>query len=215
MFTWICPKCGKEVPPSYSECPNCEATGQAAAAGQPAAPASAPPANPVPPRTAAARPQHVGVPGWILSIVFAALFVGLGVGAFFLFRSAPAQPAAPQPAAAFETPATQVAASAQQSNPALRNLELTGLRLTEDKRQKAYLQFVVVNHSGADLGEVGAKVELRSTKAGPADPPVGTFAFKTSLGPYEAKDVKAPIETKLRVYELPDWQFLRTEIIGQ
>src|SRR5689334_5275888 len=23
MFTWICPKCGREVPPSYDECPDC------------------------------------------------------------------------------------------------------------------------------------------------------------------------------------------------
>lgn len=23
MFTWICPKCGREVPPAYTECPNC------------------------------------------------------------------------------------------------------------------------------------------------------------------------------------------------
>ncbi len=24
MFTWICPQCGAEVPPSYNECPNCK-----------------------------------------------------------------------------------------------------------------------------------------------------------------------------------------------
>ncbi len=23
MFTWICPKCGREVPPAYNDCPNC------------------------------------------------------------------------------------------------------------------------------------------------------------------------------------------------
>jgi hypothetical protein len=23
MFTWICPQCGREVPPAYTECPNC------------------------------------------------------------------------------------------------------------------------------------------------------------------------------------------------
>jgi hypothetical protein len=40
---------------------------------------------------------------------------------------------------------------------------------------------------------------------------VGTFAFKISLGPYESKEIKAPLSTRLRVYELPDWQFLRAE----
>src|ERR1035438_3119946 len=25
MFTWICPTCGREVPPAYNECPDCAA----------------------------------------------------------------------------------------------------------------------------------------------------------------------------------------------
>ena len=38
---------------------------------------------------------------------------------------------------------------------------------------------------------------------------VGNFSFKLpSLGPYESKDLSAPLNTKLRVYELPDWQNL-------
>jgi hypothetical protein len=150
-----------------------------------------------------------------LSIVFAAVFIGLGVGAFVLFRSSPAQPAPAQPAVALETPAGQVAPAVQQANPAFKNLELAGLRLTEDKKRKAFLQFVIVNHSGADLGDIAARVSLKTTKAGPEDPPVGTLSFKTSLGPYESKDIRVPVDTKLRVYELPDWQFLRAEITGQ
>lgn len=35
MFTWICPQCGREVPPSYTECPDC--TRKVAGTGQPAA----------------------------------------------------------------------------------------------------------------------------------------------------------------------------------
>ncbi|HXM42895.1 MAG TPA: hypothetical protein VN924_16700 [Bryobacteraceae bacterium] len=34
MFTWICPHCGREVPPSYDACPDCAAREQAG--GQPA-----------------------------------------------------------------------------------------------------------------------------------------------------------------------------------
>ncbi len=51
MFTWICPKCGTEVPPSYNDCPNCAAREKAAAA----APVSAPP----PPVVAPAPPPMV------------------------------------------------------------------------------------------------------------------------------------------------------------
>jgi hypothetical protein len=48
MFTWICPQCGREVPPAYAECPDCgpkNAAGPpppAATAGNPAGPAAPP-----------------------------------------------------------------------------------------------------------------------------------------------------------------------------
>jgi hypothetical protein len=32
------------------------------------------------------------------------------------------------------------------------------------------------------------------------------------LSPYEAKNMRAPLESKLRVYELPDWQFIRADV---
>ncbi|MGE5567449.1 MAG: hypothetical protein ACM3S5_00280 [Rhodospirillales bacterium] len=128
-------------------------------------------------------------------------------------REEPAQAAQAAAAApAFETPALQQAAA--QINPAYRHVELTGLRLMEEKR-RVFLQFVLVNHSAMDLGDLSSKVDIKSIKAGPADPPIGTFEFKTSLGPYEAKNLKVPVDTKLRAYELPDWQFLRAEIKGQ
>ncbi len=49
MFTWICPQCGREVPPAYNDCPNCRDL--AAQSQQPAAPPSpqAPPLPGVPP----------------------------------------------------------------------------------------------------------------------------------------------------------------------
>ena len=55
MFTWICPQCGREVPPSYSECPTCAENRQRAAQGLPpvgVAPAAAPPQAPTPPQPA-------------------------------------------------------------------------------------------------------------------------------------------------------------------
>jgi hypothetical protein len=150
-----------------------------------------------------------------MSLLFAGTFILVGVAAFLMFRSKPAVQPAPEPAAAaMETPVAQSSPAAQ-ANPALRNLELTGLRLTEDPKRKTFLQFVVVNHSGADLGELNLKVNLKAVASRQDQATVGTFEFKTTLGPYEAKDLKVPLETKLRVYELPDWQYLRTEIIGQ
>lgn len=55
MFTWICPQCGREVPPSYSECPTCAENRQRAAHGLPpvgVAPAASQPQAPPPPQPA-------------------------------------------------------------------------------------------------------------------------------------------------------------------
>ena len=56
MFTWICPKCGTEVPPSYNDCPNCEAREKAAAAAS--KPVAAPiPVIPIPPPAPVIAPE--------------------------------------------------------------------------------------------------------------------------------------------------------------
>lgn len=55
MFTWICPRCGREVPPAYTECPDCEKAEQPSAAG-PTGPV--PPVPPAQPEYAPAAPVH-------------------------------------------------------------------------------------------------------------------------------------------------------------
>jgi hypothetical protein len=124
----------------------------------------------------------------------------------------PGKEASTTAAAPLEAPTS--ASPAVQPLAEFKNIELTGLRLTEDAKQKATVQCIVVNHSGADLGEISARVDLKAVTSKDQEP-VGSFVFKTSLGPYESKDLKAPLTTKLRVYELPDWQFLRAEITGK
>jgi len=123
------------------------------------------------------------------------------------------QAAAPPPPSRAAQIQNATAVTTAQSNPEFKDLELIGFRLTEDEKQKAFVQFVAVNHSGADLGEIGARAELKAITASDKVP-VGTFEFQVPLGPWESKDVKVPLETKLRVYELPDWQFLRADITG-
>ncbi len=55
MFTWICPQCGREVPPSYNDCPDCAA--KAAEASSAAPPAATPgPAAPAQPSSEPAPP---------------------------------------------------------------------------------------------------------------------------------------------------------------
>ena len=91
-------------------------------------------------------------------------------------------------------------------------LEIAGFRLTEPKPGKLGVKFVVINHSEADLGDITLKLRLKSTASAPEDPPITEVEAKVlGLGPQEVKDVGGTGDTELRVYELPDWQFLRAE----
>ncbi len=210
MFTWICPQCGREVPPSDNECPDC-ANRKVTRERQP---------SPVRGSTGALKPApptraRGHLPGWLLSVIFAVVFVGLGGAAYFGYRHLRGgkQPAdavdleSPAGAATDPTPAPKAPSIVD------RYVEVAGLRLTEDLKQNAQVRFLVVNHSGAEIVNLAGSVTLRPSTAKPEDPGVGTFSFKVpSLQPYEAKDLTAPVRTKLRAYEIPDWQFLRVDI---
>lgn len=214
MFTWICPKCKSEVPPAYSECPNCAAGAKAPAEKEspPSAPAAAQtPPRPSPPQPAAAARQTL-LPGWALTVLFALGFAVLLGGGYFAYQGLTQKNAAPRPASPpLDTPRLPSNAEVK-AHPMTRYIEVTGLRLTEDAKQRAFVQFLVVNHSAAEIVGLAANVNLKAVTAKGEQEPVGTFSFKIPLlGPYESKELKGSVTTKLRVYELPDWQFLRAD----
>jgi hypothetical protein len=213
MFTWVCPNCGREVPPSASECPDCAeqssrtpAERRAAAAGQRPDPAAPLPGGYV---------RGAGLPLWLLTILFAAGFGALGVGAFVAYRhftgggdlsldSTRAEVARAAGAAASGTLSPEVL---------LKFLEVTGIRLIEEDAAKTGVAFLVVNHSRAPLTDLAGTVTLRPSTAKPGKEIVGIFGFEhLSLGPFESREMRAPLKTTLRPYELPDWQFLRAEL---
>jgi hypothetical protein len=103
-----------------------------------------------------------------------------------------AQPAAPA------IPAHYVATNT--SNPVAKYVELVGFRINEKSPGHLEIQFGVVNHSEADIGDVKMTINLI------------TFpATVSKLGPSELKSATVQVPTKMRVYELPDWQFLKAD----
>lgn len=97
-------------------------------------------------------------------------------------------------------------------HPYAKYIELAGFRLTESKPGQLEVKFVAVNHSEADLGDLDLNIRLRTTTAKPDDPPVAEFQAKVpALASLEIHDVTATVNTKMRIYELPDWQFLRAD----
>jgi hypothetical protein len=117
--------------------------------------------------------------------------------------------------AAAETSDTSAAAASSGAGKAsgdLKYLEVTGLRLTEEGK-KPQISMIVVNHASAELTDVKATVLIHTTKDKPGDAPLAKLELKlNSIEPNDVRDIKMPFPTKLRAYELPDWQFLRAEI---
>jgi hypothetical protein len=98
-------------------------------------------------------------------------------------------------------------------HPLAKYLELSGYRITETAPGKLSIKLAVVNHSEADIGDLTLKIKLITTAAKPDEPPITEFEAKVpALGPQELKDVTATAATKLRIYELPDWQFIRAAV---
>ncbi|MEO7142278.1 MAG: hypothetical protein ABI165_02120 [Bryobacteraceae bacterium] len=136
----------------------------------------------------------------LLSIVLSA------VGCSTSPPSKPAQPAAV--ALSLETPS----AVSVQHHPLGKQLELAGFRIGEQAAGKLKIRFGVINHSDADITDLGLKVSLKLITAKPTDPPICVFEVKVpDLGPQEMKEVMGTASTKLRVYELPDWQFIHAD----
>jgi hypothetical protein len=90
-------------------------------------------------------------------------------------------------------------------HPLAKYIEITGLRLIEDKGGQAKIGYIVVNHSPADLPDLRAHITLTA-----AGKPMFDFSAPIpSIGPYESKDLSTTVKTQLKPYELPDWQVLK------
>jgi len=130
--------------------------------------------------------------------------VSLGVALYLATRPAAHAPVAEK--------ASSVAPPVKR-HPLWRHIEVTGIRITEDSSQKAQVAFLVVNHSGADIADLGGKLTLKAKGAKPEHPPLASFEFKVpSIGPYESKELKTTVTSTMRAYELPDWQFLDADL---
>ena len=275
MFSWICPQCGREVPPSYTECPDCVAQGRvppSPAADPVKPPANAPPGPPPPPQPAYVtqpsqqsatapyalypgqygppqpqyapppqqypqqysptgqypqQPQYAppaqyppqyaplpaaaprsGLPTWLLTAAFTLAFVGLVGGIYWLVGSSRGGQAA-SPPANVENPAAKPVAK---TSPVQKYVEISGIRFTEDAKKKVAVKFLVTNHSDADLSGLAGNVTVWARTNKSEEEPVGTFSFMADVAPDASKEVTAPLTTKLKMYELPDWQNVTTDV---
>lgn len=245
MFTWICPVCGAEVPPSEQECPRCKERqrggarpgGVSAPPAEPAAPPQAPsawtppaaapppppgvapegrpPAAPAPRAGAeqamymvGAAPPRRALPAWLAALLTLAV---LGGGLFLLYRYLSGSRGAPEAvkqAAPFERPQAQASA-----HPFAKYVEVTGIRLLEGPDKKLMVRFVVVNHAPAELSRFRLRISLETANAAPGEAVIAVVdAAPGTIPAHGVKDMEAPLVTPLKVYELPDWQYVRARV---
>ncbi len=132
--------------------------------------------------------------------------LGLGYAAYtyLLPSSRAAQESAGAPAKS-----TLLDANGEKTNPLSKHIEVTGFRIREDKNQKLTVQMVIVNHGGADIAGLEMQVGLYAKGSLIVEFPVKV----KSLGPYEVAQGTGTATTKLRAYEIPDWQFLTPKFV--
>jgi hypothetical protein len=109
--------------------------------------------------------------------------------------------------AALEKPG--VTGTASSAHPLAKHLEIAGIRITEPSAKTAKVNFVVINHSAADLPDLKLELTLRPSEGG--GPIFKIPVNLASIGPYESREMTSTVKTTLKPYELPDWQLLRAE----
>ncbi len=255
MFSWTCKICGRDNPPSASNCLSCgarfdaepEPEGVSSAAMDKDVPdnfrseveSSSPPETPIPadipraarksdpqptfappisrpardlpsrPSTSTPAKTSGGLPTWLLVVLFFFAIVGVSYAIYSgidYFRNRK------QATSTGLDPAANTART-KLTNPLQKYVEVVGIRLVQDAKRKPQARFVVINHSPNSLDEMSATVTLWASTSRSEEDSVGTFAFKIpSLSGYGSKELTAPLNTKLKFYELPDWQNTTPEI---
>lgn len=149
-----------------------------------------------------AYPQpKAGLPTWALALLFSVAFIGIIAAIFFAYQwrsSRPERAGVTEPAAA---------ARSKTANPLQKYIEVVGIRLVQDEKHHPQARFIVVNHSNAEMDGLNANVTVFASTSRSDEDAVGTFKFKLdSIAGNESKEMTEPFTTKLKVYELPDWQ---------
>ncbi len=239
MFTWICPKCGKEVQPSDDECPYCREAGVTSEAAQsstpeppapkPRAETPPPPVEPAAPKkpAAAAKPASAGqkpsaqqtggmvaMPGWVVALIVAVGLIGVGALIYSLTtgdgREPAAAPSAPSMSESPFEPIPEAAEEEADSGSMARYIEAAGIRVNEAANGRLEVRFLIINHSGSDIGDLAGTVHVRSRDG---ETNYTSVDFHTSgLAAYESIEFTVVRSSNILAEDVPEWWNLRGDV---
>jgi hypothetical protein len=176
-----------------------------------AAPQAAPPAMPAPPPASSAPWREEAppkkLPNW-LGFLIAFAIVG-SIAATVAWYTTQRQKGS-------ATVAPEVKKDAVVSNhPYARDLEIAGFRLTNLTKSKQQVQFLIINHGGTDMSDLGGIITVRGRGTAPDAEPAFTFKFSVkNLPPYSAKEIEVRefLQIKKSMIDMPDWQFFEPKL---
>jgi hypothetical protein len=150
-----------------------------------------------------ARPSS-GIPGWLVGMLVALI---LALAAVALLFQKPAE----QPTfTAVASPAATPAAFPSATSPLAKYVQVTGVRFLTETEGRNELQYLVVNHSSAEIADFTVHITLRAPRN---DTPICSFSVKIArLGPFEAKELATALQGLPKPFRAPDWRELRTEV---
>jgi hypothetical protein len=158
-----------------------------------------------PPTTAEPAPRK-GLPVWLMAVLFAGGLVLVIGGIYALVGNSHGSP---NPSSTVESPAAKAGAP---TNVWQKYIEVSGVRFAENAKKEPMVKFVLTNHSGQDAEGLTGNVTLRGRTQKSEEEAAGTFTFNTTVPANGTKDLEAPLTTKLKIYELPDWQFVSADL---
>lgn len=152
----------------------------------------------------------MNLPIWLMTILFALAIGGVIVGVLWVLSSNRGSAGSgPTPSATVENPAAKPGAKA---NSLQKFIEVSGVRFIQDGKKATMVRFVIVNHSDSDIRGLAGNVTIWGRTQKSEEDAQGTFAFSTNLGPMETQELTVPLKSKLKIYELPDWQNITTDV---
>ncbi len=166
-----------------------------------AAPEPAPALPPPPPLQWQAPPEKK-IPNWAAFLIAAAVFGGIAYSVIW-YTGRDETPSAKKASAGTVAPKSNV------KHPYANALEVAGFRITQPGKNKVSVQFLVVNHSGVEMSDLGGVITLRAKGLDADAAPAAVFKFKvSSVPPFGAKEVEVNEVMEIRKpNDMPDWQF--------
>lgn len=232
MFTWDCPKCGKELDIATTVCPECgftEATPVEEPAPRPAArlaaqppvpppaaqapvapPAAAPPLPPPAAYQPPPAPHALSIPA--RPLIMLSLVLAAAIGGFLYYNHS--QTLKQATGLALESVPDDPIEMQDASGESVSGLEVVGIRTWYDDQSKPKVRAVVVNHGDEGVPKVGLSVQLRPREATRNAPPLASFEVRLTdvLGPRESKEIETDLVALGTLASLPHWSKVRIDI---